>query len=536
MKEEDDAVDQMRANYADYAKLRDLAERHLNSGEFNTAAVYVEAAARIASSRHCGMFSSRRLERVLLEIARRTQDLSGEPSREPRTSVVRVLHVCTTTHAVGGMTRMLCRWISRDAGRQHSIALIKNAQPAHTLNQVLRDRGGTLHCVGTSPGGPVEWARRLRRISLDYDVVILHVSSEESVPTIAFAEPRNRPPTLLVNHGDHLFWLGVETSDLVVSSRRSADRIVCDRRGVDPERSAILPILIDAPVRKNSREEAKNLLGIDPETVLICSVARAVKYTNVGGVTFADAHVSVLKSHPNATLLVAGAGERADWQPAVEQTNGRILTLPEMDDPSVVFEAADIYTDSYPFVSITSALEGGSYGVPVVSRFPHSKDADIMSVDMPGLTGCMVTVASDDEYTSTLSTLIANRERRVKLGEQTRFEVVRHHVEPSWREALETIYNKALAVEKLNPSLPTNAHTDERISHNEGDIMLTQIFNRPLSISEAVKSYMRMMPARKRLETWLLVLKTGGFSSRKEAAMRLLPEWTVNFAKIVFRR
>ena len=74
---------------------------------------------------------------------------------------------------------------------------------------------------------------------------------------------------------------------------------------------------------------------------------------------------------------MVGAGERPDWTAAVERTNGRIVTYPERAGTSVLYDAADIYVDSFPAVSITSLLEAGSLGIPLVTRDPFGEASTI---------------------------------------------------------------------------------------------------------------------------------------------------------------
>ena len=69
------------------------------------------------------------------------------------------------------------------------------------------------------------------------DIVVLHVHNMDVVPMIALAGLENRPPSMMVNHGDHQFWLGSGVVDLIVSTRDSGRQLGIDRRGVTPERS-----------------------------------------------------------------------------------------------------------------------------------------------------------------------------------------------------------------------------------------------------------------------------------------------------------
>lgn len=524
-------VARMRRNYDEFQRLRIEAERCLDAGDFNAAAAYVEAAVTLARKRHCGFYRSAPLERTLVEIARRTLATEAETVRPARTRIGRVLHVATVLNEVGGSTRMMRRWIAADEGRHHSLALLRHAgAPPASVRQAVEARGGQIRMIGATRGGPVEWARALRKLSLDFDLVVLHVSNEEPTPTIAFADERNRPPVVLVNHADHAFWVGLSVCDLIASSRASGERLVVERRGVAAERHAILPIQIDPPERKHSRAEARMKLGLPAGGPLLVSVARGVKYRTVGSISFADMHVEALLARPDARLLVVGPGEPADWHDAIARTGGRIMGRPETPDPSLAFEAADIYLDSYPFVSITSMLEAGGLGAPCVTLFPYPSEADVMSTDMPGLTPTIGFATSMEEYNGVLEAWMADPEGLRRRGEETAGNVRRFHTVPNWRESLEMLYTKALAIPPVTPLCETGAPADEEFHSGYPDILLNEVFGEFDSVEAILKRSMRLMSSLERLRAWRRLAHTKTFDGPWDAVRNLLPEWLPRFA------
>lgn len=526
-----EAVALMRRNYDEFLALCAQAEARLDAGEFDAAAAYVEAAATLARQRHCGFYRSDRLERVLLEISRRALGASAEPPRSPGRAISRVLHVATVTQSVGGLSRMMVRWMSADVDREHSAALIR--QPGEAPPQLqagVARSGGQIHYVSARMGGPVAWARELRRIAAGYDLVVLHVSNEEPVPVIAFADANGRPPIVFVNHSDHLFWLGLSICDLIVSSRASGERLVVERRMVEPRRHAILPIQIDLPQRRHSRTEARAKLGIDGDGPLIVSVARALKYRTMDGVSFADMHVQTLLEHPEAKLVVVGPGEPEDWREAISRTGGRIVGRPETSDPSLAFEAADIYVDSYPFVSITSMLEAGGFGTPCATLFPYPPEANIVSTDMPGLAPTIGFARSLDEYRAILSRWLEDAAQRQRLGEETAANVRAFHTTPSWREPLEAVYERVLEVGPVTPLLDRNEPAPEIFYAGYPDILINPIFGEYYSPNAILKRSLRLMPTGRRLAVWRELLKDGVFESPRDALRNLLPEWAPRVA------
>lgn len=520
----------MRHNYEEFQNLRGEAERCLKADDLNSAAAYVEAAVTLARKRHCGFYRSEPLEQILTEIARRTLAAKDEAARPTRTKVGRVLHVATVLNEVGGLTRMMRRWIAADAGRHHSLALLRHpGAPPTSVRQTVEARGGQIHMIGATPGGPVEWASALRKLSLDFDLVVLHVSNEDPTPGIAFASERNRPPVVLVNHADHAFWVGLSVCDLIASSRVSGERLVVERRGIPAERHAILPIQIDPPKRKHSRAEAREKLGLPAGGPLLVSVARGVKYRTMGGVSFADMHVKALLARPDARLLVVGPGEPADWQEAIAVTGGRIMGRPQTPDPSLAFEAADVYLDSYPFVSITSMLEAGGLGAPCVTLFPYPSDANVMSTDMPGLAPTIGFATSMADYNRILADWLAEPEALRRRGDETAANVKRLHTTPNWLESLEALYAKALAIPRVTPLRETAAPADEEFYDGYPDILLNGVFGEFDSVEVILKRSLRLMSLPERIRVWRRLAQTKTFDGPWDAVRNLLPEWLPRF-------
>jgi hypothetical protein len=162
--------------------------------------------------------------------------------------------VATSVEAVGGHTRMIRRWIERDAeAARHSIALIRQrkAVPPDVSRAVLA-AGGRIFRLGTRRAGLLDLARELRAVAAGVDLVVLHVAPQDVVPLLAFSGLAERPPIALLDHADHLFWTGVSIADAVIGLRRSGRDLATAARGVAPERSLALPIPVEAEARRRS--------------------------------------------------------------------------------------------------------------------------------------------------------------------------------------------------------------------------------------------------------------------------------------------
>ena len=517
-------------NFHTFKGLLANSEAMLREGCLESAAIYAAVAAFHASVRHCGVWSSSKLERILLDIGRKAVPV--QPNAEPQVPISRetktVCHVVTSVMAIGGLSKMLWRWTSQDKARCHSLVLSKQShhQIPLGLRAAVEQSGGGIHHLDAVIGSLLERARRLREIAALADIVVLHVHPDDVLPSIAFASRPRRPSVVYLDHADHSFWVGAGVSDVVANMRETGARLSRERRGIDAGRIALLPTVIEPSQRILSRVEAKRRLGLPGASVVLLSVARARKYRSFGGATFADSHLAVLDKHQNAILVVVGPGRQEDWSDAVRRTGGRIITCDECDDPSQYFQAADIYVDSFPFVSITSLLEAGSYGTPLVSRFPYGDACGILGADMPGLTGTLMRVRSPEEYVAQISRLIEDERLRERLGEQTREQILKEHTRDKWLESLQAVYDLARSVGRLEDK----PLTTDRMFVGEPDVFMQSIHDedrRAESTDTLIQLNLPLIPLRQRLRLWLDLARHRRLQriGRYGPMVHLLPAW-----------
>lgn len=522
-----------QAAFARYAALCDKAEAFAQAGDLDSAASYAAIAAQSAVRPHAGFYLATRLERLLVEIGR-TALGPGRYRRPPPGSgrIEKVLHVGTTVGPVGGLRNLLRHWIAVDSGRRHSLALTQHSGPViDSLARAVSDSGGSIYKLNRMPGGFIAWARELRRIAEGYDAVVLHLYSQDPTGVIAFADPLARPPVILDNHGDHLMWLGASVSDVVLNLRDAAQDLTIARRGVAPERNVMVPTIVSPTERTRSRAQAKAELGLDPNSVFLFSAARPMKYRTVDGVSFADTHVELLKRHPEAVFWVLGAGEPEDWRAASAAVGGRLRGLAESPQPQVYFEAADIYVDSYPFVSSTSLMEAAGYGAPLVSRFYGPKAAEIFAINHPGLKGSVLNASSEAEYLEFLETLISDPDRRERLGEQGRRIVREVHCAPGWMTFLERAYALAEQIDPVDPKAMLAKAELEAFSYGEPDRRLYEVFGLDDEPIAFIKPYVRTLAFAERVRLWSELKSKGAFSNLSEAVRHLAPEWLIQVLK-----
>ena len=497
-----DGPARLRSNYTLFRELVNEARGFLADGKPALAASWCEIAGFHAAAAHSGLYASPELEAVIREIAQRA---FGEAGIARGTGLARagrrILHVATQVQGTGGLSRMIWRWIEADTNGVHSVALVRQRRSVpHTLMATVKASGGRIYDLSSE--GPADLfglARSLRRVAAGVDLIILHIDTRDTVPLLAFSSARERPPIAHLDHADHHMWIGVSIADIAISLRSSGMELLLSRRGICPERSFVLPIPVPLVKRTLTKAKAKQMLDIPEQSLLLVSVARKVKYRNVEGATFADVHLPFLERWPEARLIVLGSGDLPEWATAQDRVPGRIRGLPEDNRTDVFYQAADIYVDSFPFVSITSLLEAGAYGVPLVSRFPFGAGAEILGADSPGLTKHMVRATDAAAYGAALDMLAASPAARERLGAATCRSVATFHQGITWEAALSAIYDAAAT---LPPVTPDNGRLDVP-SFGPPDVFIPFVHGSSLSRDELVCSQLALLPARKRLRHWL---------------------------------
>ncbi|MEH1863693.1 MAG: glycosyltransferase family 4 protein [Nostoc sp.] len=510
----------IQENFKLFRSLVADARKFAHQGNYNTSAAYAEMAAIHAGFKHSGLFASQDLEQVLLLIGQKaiSNPLSISQRTSPPELPKHVLHVATDVTYLSGPPRFLGRWMQQEHERIQSLFLTKQSpdEVPQTLRDIIGNRHGKIYGVSDkSDGNYIVRAQHLRQCAANVDVVVLHLSIFDIIPSIAFANKEQLPPVIYVNHGDHWFWPGVSISNVVVNLRESGMKLSQQRRSIEAQRNMLLPTILEPPQRKLSRTEAKQQLGLAENSILLLSIARAAKYRTVDGISFVEAHVRLLEQQDRAVLIVIGPGGAEDWSAAIDQSQGRIRVLGQTEDTAVFLQAADIYVDSFPIPSVTSLLEAGSYGIPLVTRFPYSNDSEILGSDAPGVAGNLIRVQNLEEYTIVLSRLINDEQFRASLGEATQKKILETHLGCNWQDSLDQIYLHAANLPRVT-TLPASA---DQMCLGEPDVFLPRIFSDAINLNfyeldEMMKSHADYLPFKERVRLWLRLLKKGDLGVR----------------------
>jgi glycosyltransferase involved in cell wall biosynthesis len=391
--------------------------------------------------------------------------------------------------------------------------------------------GGRIHRANRAVGGLQSWARRLQAPLSEADLIVLHADNMDVIPFLALAGMRRRPPTVLLNHSDHVLWLGAGSVDLVVSSRRSGLQLCNERRGIEKERNVLLPLCLEPLRRRFSRVEAKRALGLPDDSLVILTVARAVKFKTIGAATFADALVPVLRANPRLRLVAVGPGGAVDWSQAAAEVPDRLLTLAERPDTQLFRAAADIYVDSFPFVSITSMFEAGLHGLPLVTRYPFGSGCEVLGADSPGLDGVTLRTRSIEDFQHVVECLGADAALRAETGSRTAAEIEAVNTGEGWKRALARVYERALTLPRRDP---LDQRRDGSPQFRDLDLFSPFVYGErehgrtpAARLALATEINLKALPPGRRLRTWSRMAWRRDFKYRGAGATwrYLLPEW-----------
>jgi len=423
---------------------------------------YATCAASLAewtAAHHAGRFADSELENRLLELSQSSTDLDADlrpswntlpPFRESLDRHIHVLHVATKVLDVGGHTRTIQNWAAIDSENQHSLFVTQQCslEIPGSLFSAIRATGGGVN-VALSASSAVETAAELRALARESDLVVLHHHSEDVVPIIAFAR-QGGPPVLILNHADHMFWLGSSISDGVINLRGDADALCMTRRATRCVLGLPIPLApIDDLPSKNS---ARAAIGVPLEAVAYLTVARACKFGAVNGRGFFEAAERILCSVDDSVVIAVGVGQEVVPTRFLERFPGRVFCLGVQSDTRTARAAADVYLETFPFGSHTSVLEAARAGLPVV--LSHASPTKLLRAYSNWFESEISENRSEDEYVSTAVSLGMDAAMRIQNGQRLRSVVARVHCNEGWRGEVHRVYEAARAMQHRASMLP----------------------------------------------------------------------------------
>ena len=261
--------EEIQANRIRLRALERSAEQLMGVGQYENAMRLIAGGSDWAWFNHTGLFASPTFENLLTTVG--TRLLSPPPQLRVPNGTREVLHVLTQAYSTGGHSRLAWRWMSLDGSSRHSVILTSQYQLEVPRDLVDACEGRITALTGASL---VEKVQELGPRLTDFDIVVLHIHPFDTVAVAACAGIATRPRTLLVNHADHVFWLGLSAADQIVNLRPASEWIASDRRTGSTDRFVRLPIPLDEPtVSSDAGSSLRRSLGVASDEPLLATVA-----------------------------------------------------------------------------------------------------------------------------------------------------------------------------------------------------------------------------------------------------------------------
>lgn len=499
-------------SYLQFCNLLALAEEYFEGGNLPGAVGLAQIAARHMFPGN-GLFVSPRLERLLLEIGKR---IPTDPPRDAGNNgnyARNVLHVLTHARPIGGDSRFVWRWIRGDGSSCHSVAITAQSEVSHLypevpmeLSEAATASGGFVRAITAPNSNPLEQARELRHLCQGMDLVVLHIFPYDIIPVLALATDCDSVKTLFVNHADHTFWIGASVAHSVVHLRQQSAQFLKSRRGLDPAQSLLLPIPLTYTPLKITRTEAKRALGYKSDVIILLTIATPFKYSAPYQIGFLDLVIPVLDKLPQAVLVAVGPEPQGSWKSAHIRTNGRIIALGHRWDTDLLYAAADIYLDSVPFSSMTSLLEAGIHGTPLLGLKPVDHELELLGPGAPGLDEAMELADDITSYRSLLTRLVRDTDFRHQSGLRIQERILSLHTGRGWVNALRDVYAKA---EHASDRGCLTAKEDVFAIDGLNTALIQLYGSVPFSVRRLIREYLCAFPYRSRLSITLRLYLIG---------------------------
>lgn len=202
-----------------------------------------------------------------------------------------------------------------------------------------------------------------------------------------------------------------------------------------------------------TKEEARGMLGISPSKVMLLAMATSGKFG--GYPVLLDILSPVLDACPDAIFIGVGAFP-FNCYPEKFNRDQMLFTQPlHGRDASHYHIAADIHIDSFPFTSLTSALETmmGSGGVvlgycPWNSTSTHDMNLILcIEPDDYAPSSSILTHATIKAYQQTLTKLLSDPALLHDMQQKGR-QGLQRHMGQLWTEEMNGVYDQVLKVDR----------------------------------------------------------------------------------------
>lgn len=362
------------SNHRYLMSLLTCAERAIAAENSEQALNAITKAAEWAWHNGSGILCSKKMESLC---ARLSAQIMPPPPDDIETEISgKRAIILSSIHAAGGHSRLAERWIIQDTAHEYVLVLTRQGQnPIPESLEKLR-KIGRLHILllDKAPASPMARISKLRLVAAKAKAIVLLIHPDDPLPSVAFSNLSNQPPTLFVDHAGHCFSLGIETSHAVVILLTANAKICHERRGIPLNRLCYIPLPIGEERIKLENRPTKNSirsdLKIPSNAIVLLSSGWPYKFRPIPGtVSLYNLIEPIILERANVHVIVIGPTESEQcWSSLLNKCQGKVHLLGPCEESRMndFFDASDIYLESAPFSSGMAVLDAILAGLPVI--------------------------------------------------------------------------------------------------------------------------------------------------------------------------
>lgn len=386
-----------------------------------------------------GCFVSAVLENVYLDYAE-CIDIDSYNIKYENNSF---LHVLTEGYTTGGHTRVVERWIKNaPVNQKHSVVILRpNSSALTVLEKNVKEKNGK-YILFNNNLNLKEKAKKLRKIGMEYEYIVLHTHMEDPVATVAFGTEKFSRPVLFYNHASHLFWIGKSITDLHLDLQRQ-DIVTEKYRNIKNTYFLGIPMQ-EVQFKVVDKLAIRKELGFPVDKKIIISAGANFKYKSLGE----DDFVKLIKGliDKETFVYVIGADKNDPmWIKAQEETDKHIIPLGYIDFNNGYLDyigMADLYIDSYPMNGWTAVIDAISVNVPAISLRNLLPQMDFLET-----TGCCF--KKKLEFIECAKRILSDKEYADKIVFKTKQALEVAASTETWNSKIEDMLKKVPAIHSV---------------------------------------------------------------------------------------
>jgi rhamnosyl/mannosyltransferase len=310
-----------------------------------------------------------------------------------------------------------------------------------------------LGCLGTIKSMPLCPALPWHIGQAQADIVHMHMPNPAAA--FAFIASRCQIPLVLTHHSDTIGREKVRklSEPFVQEAMRRASRIIVSSRQYGDTSAELKPHHDKIEVIPHGVDPAKHAVA-EPEAVrriqsrygphIAIAIGRLVPFKGF------EILIRAMQTVPGNLLLI-GEGPLRNYLEAVAREcgiSGRVFFMGKIDNAQITnyLAAADVF--SMPSISRAESfgivqLEAMAAGVPVINT---SIDSGVPEVSLDGITGITVPPADTHALAHALTTLLTDREKRLRMGEAGKVRAREEFSEARMSMTTMRVYDEILSV------------------------------------------------------------------------------------------